>query len=127
MAIPTHPLGTDWSHIPNVREGLYESPETTRQRHGKEVRYKTSAPTDRHAEQLLDKVSVDVPVGIWHDRVYTGALPYKTRRVLHERINALIEAVKSARIKANATPITDVTTEGQAIWGFLLDGVELAG
>lgn len=125
-AIPARPLGTDWQ--PTEQDGLYQSPERLVERHGPEVVYKTSAPIPDKGihETLLDKYTVQVILGFWHERSFTGAMHHDERQALLSRIRTLLEAVKAARIKANSLEV-EPQEAGEIVMNFILDGQHQAG
>lgn len=71
--------------------------------------------TERHPAQV-QVWHEDVPVGTWTTVKYSGAMPASHVKALTERVQALRDAVKSAREEANGTPI-----EQQRVAGALLD------
>jgi hypothetical protein len=74
--------------------------------------------TDRHPAQT-QLLQEQLPVGRWETVKQSGAIPATRKRVLLERIDRLIYAVKIARAKANATEAPDVKV-GRAIFEYIL-------
>lgn len=74
-------------------------------------------PTDKHPAQV-EMYFEDVAVGMWTTIKFSGALPQKRVTELRARVAALTEAVKTARERANTTPV-DQQRIGEALFGFL--------
>jgi len=120
---------TVWRKIPVVSpddiwnwdgsKGLYatEPYETTKTKKTLKAFVKAEA-TDKHPAQV-ETYQEDVPVGYWTSTKLSGAITPERKRVLLERIQELIVAVKEAREKANSTESHDVHV-GDAIFGYLL-------
>lgn len=73
--------------------------------------------TPEHPAQT-ETFSVDRVVGHWTLAKQSGALSVPRKRVLLDRIDTLIQAVKQARERANATPIEPVKI-GDTFLGYL--------
>jgi hypothetical protein len=74
--------------------------------------------TDKHPAQV-HMYHEDVTVGTWRTVKTSGAVPATRLRTVIDRVTLLQEAVKTAREKANATPLTQVAA-GAKIFDFLL-------
>lgn len=68
--------------------------------------------TDKHPEQVKT-YEEDVPVGDWTTVRLSGALPVPLQRVLVERVDKLLDGVKSARERANLVEVDEVKIAGQ--------------
>lgn len=79
-----------------------------------------SKATDKHPEQV-QTYTEDVPVGDWTTVKLSGALPVPRQRELVERLDKLVDAVKSAREQANLTEVDEVKA-ADAMLGYLLGG-----
>jgi hypothetical protein len=74
--------------------------------------------TEKHPAQV-EMYFEDVLVGYWTTVKYSGALPQARISELKARVVKLAEAVKVAREKANATPVTDQKI-GEKVFDYLL-------
>lgn len=109
-----------WTWDPST--SLYRSrPEQTNR--GKKVpRVLMKAPaTDRHQADT-EVWHEDVVVGRYTTTRFTSALPAETIRVYGERIEAFLEAVKTAREEANTHDVGEVHV-GQKIFSYVLGPV----
>ena len=68
--------------------------------------------TDKHPEQVKT-YEEDVPVGDWTTTKLSGALTVPHQRALVERLDALADAVKTARERANLVEVDDVKVAGK--------------
>ncbi|MEU1552184.1 hypothetical protein ABZ517_05605 [Streptomyces scabiei] len=73
--------------------------------------------TDRHPAQV-EMWHEDVPVGTWSTVKFSGALPASHRKLLVDRVQALRDAVKFARERANSTEISQIRV-APAVFDFL--------
>lgn len=74
--------------------------------------------TDKHPAQV-EVYTEDIPVGNWTTVKFSGAVPEKRRDELVQRVNGLLDAVKSAREEANGRDILQAEI-GSAIFDYLL-------
>jgi hypothetical protein len=74
--------------------------------------------TDKHPEQVKT-YEEDVPVGDWTTIRLSGALPVPRQRELVERLDKLVDAVKTARERANLTEVEEVKA-AEKLFGYLL-------
>lgn len=63
--------------------------------------------TEHHAAQV-QMYTEDVPIGYWKNIKFSAAIPEKERADMLARVEAVIEAVKSAREEANTIEVKDV-------------------
>lgn len=91
--------------------------QTTRTRKVPRVLEKAPA-TERHAAQT-EVYMVDEVVGTWTTTRLSGAIQETRRVVLVDRVNKLIDAVKTAVEEANRLEITQMQA-GEAIFAYLL-------
>lgn len=80
-----------------------------------------SPATDKHPAQVKT-YEEDVPVGDWTTIKLSGALTVPDQRALVERVDRLIDAVKTARERANLVEVEDVRYATK-LFGYLLNGV----
>lgn len=73
--------------------------------------------TDKHPAQV-ELYHEDVAVGNWRTTKFSGALPAERVATLLNRVDALTDAVKFAREKANGLTVTDKHA-GQAIFEYI--------
>jgi hypothetical protein len=75
-------------------------------------------PTKEHPGQAKT-ITKDVITGHWQTTKMSGAIPADTKTALWRRTNQLIDAVKAARERANATEVVEIKL-GDALFGYLL-------
>lgn len=104
--LPT--LSPEYEWEPYDGRGVYVIVPPIMTTKSKKVRkYNTVAPaTDKHPAQV-DPVDVDVIVGDWETKHFSGAMPVTRKQDIIERLAKLIAAVQQAREDANTTPVTD--------------------
>lgn len=106
----------DWSRDPS--SGLYRSAEvkshTTAKVQKPIVLYDA---TDKHPAQT-QLITQDVIVGEWTTVKQSGALPATRKKLLLERVQKLLDAVKVSLEEANMTKVEDQKT-GNAVLGYI--------
>ena len=106
-----------WIH--DEASGQYRTTPTETSRTRKVPRVLEKAPaTERHPAQV-EVYMVDETVGTWRTTRLSGAVHAVRRTELTERVNKLIDAVKTAVERANQADVTDVEV-GDAIFRYLL-------
>jgi len=99
--MPTLDPSIDWQK--DVNGDTYRSPVVVTHKTKKVQKPIVLAPaTDKHPAQT-QMITDDATVGYWDTTKISGALPIPRRRVLLERIQTLMKAVKFAREEANST------------------------
>lgn len=107
---------TDWTKDPN--SGLFKSDPVQTSTTQKVQRALVMYPaTPEHAAQT-QLITEDQVVGRWTTVKQSGAIPAPRKRVLMERIQKLLDAVKTALEEANMTRVEDRTT-GSAVLGYI--------
>lgn len=104
--VPTPDPSIDWVYDENA--GLLTSKTdqvTLRTQKVPEV-LKKFEPVGQHPGQA-DIIHVDKPIGEYHKKLFSGALPASQKIQMIERINKLIEALKTARETANLLDIKE--------------------
>lgn len=118
--LPT--LATDQSWTYDGATGLYRTEPVKSVSTRKTLRnHVLSVATDKHPAQVKT-YEEDVPVGDWTTIRLSGALTVPQQRELVERLDALTDAVKAAREKANLVEVDEVKA-GDRLFGYLLNGV----
>lgn len=108
--IPTLAPGIDWERDESKGANVWKArnPEV-RAKTAKEIRHKVLvAPTDKHPA-MIEKWDETVNVGVFTKNVWSSAMTVPEKSKLLERIDALIQATKQARMRANSTPVRQVT------------------
>lgn len=75
--------------------------------------------TDKHPAQV-QPTQVDERRGVWRTVKLSGALQPEQVNLLRRRVDALIDAVKAAKERANDVPADNRTGTGDAIFNYLL-------
>ena len=118
--LPTLDTGESWTF--DQATGLYQTAAVKSASTKKVLRNHTVHPgTEKHPPQV-QTFQEDVPVGDWTTTKLSGALPVVVQRRLVERLDALADAVKSARERANLVEVEEVKA-ADALFSYLL-GVE---
>lgn len=117
QGLPVLDPAEDWEFDPNSE--LHKT--------GVMVTHKTSKveeplvliqPTKEHPGQAKT-ITKDIVVGHWHTTKMSGAIPADQKSAMWRRANQLIDAVKSARERANATEVVEMKI-GESLFAFLL-------
>ena len=115
--LPTLDTGESWTL--NQASGLHETQPVKSASTRKVLRNHVLAKaTDKHPEQV-QTYTEDVPVGDWTTVRQSGALTVRRQRELVDRLDKLVDAVKSARERANLTEVEEVKA-ADALFGYLL-------
>lgn len=106
--IPTWAPGIDWVADNAAGEGVYKAlhPETslkTEQIIKPQVLY----PATKEHPAQVDKISEQVPVGLFTRTRWTGTISPAQKSKLLGAVDNMIREVKQARMKANETPIVE--------------------
>lgn len=115
--LPTLDPSEVWTYDDGVGQFRTDAVQTTRTRKVPRVLEKAPA-TERHAAQT-EVYMVDEVVGTWTTTRLSGAIQETRRVVLVDRVNKLIDAVKTAVEEANRLEITQMQA-GEAIFAYLL-------
>lgn len=98
-AIPTNDPTVEWTF--DDGKGCFQSAPEVRMREEKEIRPMVLyEATPEHPAQV-DTFSTSKPVGKWTTVTYSGKLSVTDRRERLERLDALLVALKEARMRAN--------------------------
>ena len=115
--LPVLDSADDWQSDPN--SGLYKTaPIATHRTKKVQKPVVMYDATDKHPAQT-QLITEDVLVGYWDTVKQSGALPIPRKRLLVERIEALVQAVKFAREQANGAEAPEQKVAG-AIFSYLL-------
>jgi hypothetical protein len=97
---------------------VYRAPEVSKARTRKEIKAAELSPaTERHPAQVTP-FNLDVVVGHYVTTEFSGAPSTQERQDLVDRVNKLIDAVKTARTEANQAAVTDVRI-GSKLLGYV--------
>jgi len=117
--IPTLSLEQTWVFDEGNQQYRAEPTQTIRTKKVPKVLEMAKA-TDKHPAQV-QVYNEDVPVGVWTQTLFSGAVPAKQRAALIERANLLIDAVKTAREEANSAEISQQAVSAP-VFAYLLQG-----
>jgi hypothetical protein len=115
--LPTLDPSEKWTHDAAAGAWATEVTETTRTKKVPQNHVKAPA-TDKHPAQV-EMFYEDQVVGYWSTTKFSGALPADRLATLLARVDALADAVKFARERANSIDVTDVHV-GKPVFDFLL-------
>lgn len=114
--LPTLPVSERWEF--DASQSMYRTPVTQTNRSVKVLKNHVRAEaTDKHPAQV-DVYNEDVKVGTWNTTKFSTCLPVNERNATLKRIDALIEAVKTAREEANSIEVTSVKY-GESVLNFV--------
>jgi hypothetical protein len=117
--LPTLDPAEVWSWDRNVGSYATEPAQTVKTKKISKPFVKWAPPSPEYKQEAqVDIVSEDVLVGRWSQRKFSGAIPADDRRAMLDRVDALAEAVKVAREKANSMDVTNQSA-GQAVFEYL--------
>jgi hypothetical protein len=103
-------LAQDAAWTMDAGQGLYRSEPAHSVKTKKKEEWKVIVPpTPQHPAQT-QKMVEDVTVGTWTTTNLSGAIPESRKRLLQERVEKFMRAVKEAREAANQTEVVDLAT-----------------
>lgn len=118
-SIPVLSADADWDFDAN--QGLYVAPEVKTHRTKKVQKAIVKYPATEHHPAQTEMITDDVIAGFWTQVDQSGAMTGPDKRVLAERVETLLQAVKQARETANAIQVAeDVPDVGRLIFDYLL-------
>lgn len=97
--LPVLDEAEDWKQDPST--GQWRTEITTRHRTEKVVDFKTVAEATKEHPAQIAQLAKDVTVGYWDQTKLSAALPVPEKEALIAKVEALLNAVKLARGKAN--------------------------
>lgn len=121
--LPTLDPAEVWEWDRNV--GAYATPvaQTVKTKKVSKPFVKWAPPSPEYKQEAqVEVVSEDVLVGRWSQRKFSGAIPADDKRAMLDRVDALAEAVKVARERANTLEVSNVSA-GQAVFDYLFEPV----
>jgi len=118
-AIPTLKPGVTWVNDDNNREGSFkaEHDELTHKTENTVQHKILVQPTKEHPAQV-EKWTEQKPCGQYRKVLYSGMITPARKSVLLSRVDALIQAVKQARQRANTAEVVKQDI-GSVIFGFI--------
>ena len=122
-AIPTLQPGLRWildDDASNSLTGTYITAETeVKSKTQKNRKYYTMSEATKEHPAQIDITSEEVVVGQFKTDYTSGMIPAAEKARLLTNIQILLGAVKQARQRANAAPVTQVTGVGDALFNFI--------
>jgi hypothetical protein len=119
--LPTLDPADTW--YPDADRGGYASRpvETVKTKKVRQTYIKWQPPTPEYKQEAqVGEVDVDTVEGTWTTVKLSGALPAERVRVLRQRVDALLDAVKLAREQANTADVVDRIGAGRAVFDYLI-------
>lgn len=111
-----------WEYDPNADAYRSEATQTKSTRKTQEPVVLYHA-TDKHPAQVK-VLDVDVVAGFWETTKFSGALPARVRDALVRRAEAVLEAVKQARARANTLTVEPIKI-GATIFNYVLGDAQI--
>jgi len=120
-SIPTLAPGINWTLDASQGENIFKADDTIQFKTKKDIEFRTAAPaTDKHPAQVV-QLETTVNVGKYTLTKWSGMVsPFEKAERL-ERFDAMITAVKKARMRANNVDVVD-SHIGQSILDFINKG-----
>jgi hypothetical protein len=115
--LPTLDPAVDWEY--SAEAGCYKSAPTEKTRTQKVMRNHVKAEATKEHPEQVEVFTEDVVVGYWATRLFSGAIPFDDKRAMIGRVQALQDAVKTAREEANAADVSDKSI-GKGVFDFVL-------
>lgn len=118
-SMPVRDPSQDWRL--DEDHGFHRTPEKRKAKTRKTIHPVVLYPhTDKHPAQVREVPADDV-VGQYVTIEFSGALSIRDRESLVDRVNNLLDAVKTARTEANTTVVTDVRLASELL-GYVFAG-----
>lgn len=118
-ALPTLDAAEEWEYKPEFDSFVSRPTRSNRTRKVPKNHVKYEA-TKEHPAQV-EMYMEDVWVGTWTTIKFSGAVPAAARNAMHERVEKLLDAVKTAREEANSLEVQPIKV-GAALLGYLFTG-----
>lgn len=110
---------TDWQEDPGLKLWKSKPVETHRTKKSEKPIILYDA-TKEHPAQTKTIVE-DIVEGYWKTVNLSGAIPWSKKQEMLNRISKLIDSVREARERANAVPVTELTTSvGESLTNYVL-------
>lgn len=114
--LPTLPSDSSWTY--DDGQGSYRSESIERAKTKKIPKPFVKAEATKEHPAQVDVVHEDVVTGYWKQVAFSGALPHDRARLLRDRVEKLLAAVKFAREQANLVEVAPVKA-GDAVFSYL--------
>jgi hypothetical protein len=114
--LPTLDSGKVWEKDPNSK--LFRSKPTRTSRTKKVQRAIVKYDATEHHPAQTEMITDDIIIGSWETIHLSGAITMPRKEQLTDRVNALLDAVKMARMEACSIPIKRQEV-GDAVFGYL--------
>jgi len=118
-ALPTLDAAEEWEYKPEFDSYVSRASRSNRTKKVPKNHIKYEA-TKEHPAQV-EMYMEDVWVGTWTTIKFSGAIPAAAKNAMIERVNKLLDAVKSAREEANGMEVHSVKV-GATLLGFVFAG-----
>ncbi len=100
-AIPT--LSPDFEWVRDENDGLFKTPVVQTHRNKKATKAIVKYDATEHHPAQTDLITVDELAGYWNTVQHSGAMQSVRKAVIVGRIEQMLDAVKAARARANAS------------------------
>ena len=118
-AIPTLDPAEEWEYKSEQDAFVSKPSKTNRTKKVPKNHVKYEA-TKEHPAQV-EMYMEDILVGTWTTTKFSGAIPAKDRNAMLERVNKLVDAVKSAREDANGLEVKPIKL-GNSLLAYVFQG-----
>jgi hypothetical protein len=119
--MPTLDQSMEWEPAPEKGEHIFRTKRPVQaSRTRKSYEIITLAEATKEHKAQVEKVTVDKAVGTWTTQFWSGSVTPARKAQILTRFDALIQAVKQARMRANETEVKHEKI-GQSLFDFVFD------
>lgn len=111
----------DWTIMPGQTRGMYQTAQEETISTAKVKQTLEAAPATKEHRAQVVVWDADVRAGVWARTNYSGALTPERYAAILQRLDLLLDAIKSARERANRVEVEDREC-GNALMNFILNG-----
>lgn len=121
-AIPTHQPGIRWVQDSNQRDGIFiAADDDVREKTEKDIEFRTVAAATKEHPAQVQQVAKNNVVGLFTTKKWSGMISPGEKSELLARLDALHQAVKQARQRANQVKVESLEI-GADLFDYILEG-----
>jgi hypothetical protein len=115
--LPVQDSTEDWTYDSDA--GFYKSAVVSTHRTKKVTKPIVLYPHSEHHPAQTQLIAEDIIAGYWDQTKFTAAIPATRKAELLEKVNTLLNAVKTAREEANVTEEVKTADIGKSVFNYL--------